>query len=40
LIIRNIKAEDDIPQNVAGLILINSYNYPDTLAHVSVRARN
>eukprot|EP00828_Plagiopyla_frontata_P040543 TRINITY_DN5527_c0_g1_i9.p1 TRINITY_DN5527_c0_g1~~TRINITY_DN5527_c0_g1_i9.p1 ORF type:complete len:844 (-),score=166.05 TRINITY_DN5527_c0_g1_i9:182-2713(-) len=41
LIVENISGEEEVPNNVSGIIIINeSNNYPDLLAHVSVRARN
>ena len=40
LIVENIGGNEEIPLNCSGVIIINSNNYPDMLAHVSVRARN
>ena len=40
LIVENIGGNEEIPINCVGVIIINSNNYPDMLAHVSVRARN
>ena len=40
LIVENIGGNEEIPINCNGVIIINSNNYPDMLAHVSVRARN
>jgi len=40
LIVENIGGNEEIPLNCTGVIIINSNNYPDMLAHVSVRARN
>ena len=40
LIVENIGGNEEIPLNCVGVIIINSNNYPDMLAHVSVRARN
>ena len=36
----NISGDEEIPTNCVCLIIIKSDNYPDVLAHVSVRARN
>ena len=40
LIVENIGGNEEIPLNCVGVIIVNSNNYPDMLAHVSVRARN
>ncbi len=41
LITENINGNEEIPINCIGLIISNNNeNYPDVLAHVSVRARN
>ena len=40
LIVENIGGNEEIPLNCNGVIIINSNNYPDMLAHISVRARN
>ena len=40
LIVENVGGNEEIPLNCAGVIIVNSNNYPDMLAHVSVRARN
>lgn len=40
LIVDKITGEEEVPSNVQGIILLNSSDYPDVLAHVSVRARN
>jgi len=40
LIVEKINGEEEVPANVQAIILINSSDYPDVLAHVSVRARN
>ena len=40
LIVENIGGNEEIPLNCNGVIITNSNNYPDMLAHVSVRARN
>ena len=36
----NVSGNEEIPENCVCLIIIKSENYPDILAHVSVRARN
>ena len=36
----NVDGNEEIPFNCIGLIIIKSENFPDILAHVSVRARN
>lgn len=35
-----VSGDEEVPQGVSGLILLNDSDYPDVLAHVSVRARN
>ena len=40
IITENVDGNEEIPHNCVGLIIIKSENYPDILAHVSVRARN
>ena len=40
LIVDKITGEEEVPANVQAIILMNSADYPDVLAHVSVRARN
>lgn len=40
LIVDKITGEEEVPSNVQAIILLNSSDYPDVLAHVSVRARN
>ena len=40
LIVESVGGNEEIPLNCNGVIIINSNNYPDMLAHVSVRARN
>ena len=40
IISQNISGDEEIPINCVCLIIIKSENYPDVLAHVSVRARN
>lgn len=40
MIVDKIAGEEEVPSNVAAIILLNSSDYPDMLAHVSVRARN
>ena len=40
IISENISGDEEIPINCVSLVIIKSENYPDVLAHVSVRARN
>jgi alpha-glucan,water dikinase len=40
LLIDKITGEEEVPNNVQAIIVLNSADYPDVLAHVSVRARN
>ena len=40
ILTENINGNEEIPKNCSGIIIIKSENYPDILAHVSVRARN
>ena len=40
IISENVSGDEEIPVNCCGLVIIKSENYPDVLAHVSVRARN
>lgn len=40
LLIDKITGEEEVPSNVQAIIVLNSPDYPDVLAHVSVRARN
>lgn len=40
LLVDKITGEEEVPSNVQAMILMNSSDYPDVLAHVSVRARN
>ena len=40
ILTENISGNEEIPKNCVGIIIIKSENYPDILAHVSVRARN
>lgn len=40
LICDKINGEEEIPSNVQAIILVDGTDYPDVLAHVSVRARN
>lgn len=35
-----MSGEEEVPENVKAIIMMNSSDYPDVLAHVSVRARN
>ena len=40
LLCEKIDGEEEVPANVQAIILIDGTDYPDVLAHVSVRARN
>ena len=40
LLCERIDGEEEVPANVQAIVLINGTDYPDVLAHVSVRARN
>ena len=40
LLTENVGGSEEIPINCVGVIILNGNNYPDMLAHVSVRARN
>jgi len=40
LLTEQVRGNEEIPANVTCLIIIKSRDYPDILAHVSVRARN
>ena len=40
IITENVNGNEEVPINCVGLIIIKTENYPDILAHVSVRARN
>eukprot|EP00828_Plagiopyla_frontata_P024545 TRINITY_DN3133_c0_g1_i3.p1 TRINITY_DN3133_c0_g1~~TRINITY_DN3133_c0_g1_i3.p1 ORF type:complete len:644 (+),score=72.26 TRINITY_DN3133_c0_g1_i3:1109-3040(+) len=40
LITEKVLGDEEIPENVKAVILVNSPTYPDVLSHVSVRARN
>ena len=40
LLVENVGGSEEIPMNCNAVIILNSNNYPDMLAHVSVRARN
>ena len=40
LLTENVGGSEEIPMNCNAVIILNSNNYPDMLAHVSVRARN
>ena len=40
LLTENVGGSEEIPNNCTGVIILNGNNYPDMLAHVSVRARN
>jgi alpha-glucan, water dikinase len=40
LITEQVGGNEEVPPNVTCLIILNAKDYPDVLAHVSVRARN
>lgn len=40
LLVDKVTGEEEVPDNVQAIIMLNSSDYPDVLAHVSVRARN
>lgn len=40
LLVDKVTGEEEVPDNVQAIIMMNSSDYPDVLAHVSVRARN
>jgi alpha-glucan,water dikinase len=40
LLVDKVTGEEEVPSNVQAIVLLNSSDYPDVLAHVSVRARN
>lgn len=40
LLVEKISGEEEVPDNVQAIIILNSSDYPDVLAHVSVRCRN
>ena len=40
LMTRKIDGDEEVPEGVQGVVLVNGFSYPDVLAHVSVRARN
>lgn len=40
LLVDKITGEEEVPSNVQAIIVLNASDYPDVLAHVSVRARN
>ena len=40
LLTQLVGGNEEIPRNVVGLVIVDSRDYPDILAHVSVRARN
>mmetsp|Transcript_7821 Transcript_7821/g.13107 ORF Transcript_7821/g.13107 Transcript_7821/m.13107 type:complete len:574 (-) Transcript_7821:376-2097(-) len=40
LLVEKISGEEEVPSNVQAIVVLNSTDYPDVLAHVSVRARN
>lgn len=40
LLVEKVTGEEEVPDNVQAIIMMNPSDYPDVLAHVSVRARN
>jgi alpha-glucan,water dikinase len=40
LLCEKVNGEEEVPNNVQAIIITNATDYPDVLAHVSVRARN
>ena len=40
LLVEKITGEEEVPSNVEAIVVLNANDYPDVLAHVSVRARN
>ena len=40
IISENVSGDEEIPINCKCLVIAKSENYPDLLAHLSVRARN
>ena len=40
IISENVAGDEEVPVNCVCLVIVKSENYPDVLAHVSVRARN
>lgn len=40
LLVDKVTGEEEVPSNVQAIVLMNPDDYPDVLAHVSVRARN
>jgi alpha-glucan, water dikinase len=40
LLCERVDGEEEVPANVQAIILIDGRDFPDVLAHVSVRARN
>jgi alpha-glucan,water dikinase len=40
LLVEKITGEEEVPANVEAIVVLNASDYPDVLAHVSVRARN
>jgi alpha-glucan,water dikinase len=40
LLVEKITGEEEVPTNVQAIVVMNAPDYPDVLAHVSVRARN
>jgi alpha-glucan,water dikinase len=40
LVVNKITGEEEVPENVGSILLMHADDYPDVLAHMSVRARN
>lgn len=40
LLCEKVNGEEEVPNNVQAIIITDATDYPDVLAHVSVRARN
>ena len=40
LLCERVSGEEEVPDNVQAIIITDATDYPDVLAHVSVRARN
>ena len=40
MLVEKITGEEEVPTNVQAIVVLNASDYPDVLAHVSVRARN
>jgi alpha-glucan,water dikinase len=40
LLCDKVEGDEEVPNNVQAIVLVDGTDYPDVLAHVSVRARN